>query len=243
MRNLGLALLLALLVGCGRVQSADIVLVCDDTTSALCNEQSIYKAAQSFLKKPVPGSRFVVITVGCASDEAETIVEIPVPPHWGSGAGDKRRAWQEAEARHLENLHLRRPRRCSAIVGALWRGSRMLQDSTKPVKEMWIDSDLREASPETGLNFEKAIPSPEAFVQRIRERGLLPDLRGVRVVLYHVHDDQSPDSRRWTSQQATALRAAWTAAFKAMGVEGVEFRANAPWDVAGPTNLAWSDPR
>jgi hypothetical protein len=239
MRSLGLALLLASILGCGQSKPAEVVFACDGTTSALCNEVSIAKAARSFMRKPVPGSRFTVIMVGCASDEAETIVQISVPTSWGSGAAEKRRAWQEAEFRHLEDLRLRRPQRCSAVVGTIWRGSRMLHESAKPVKELWIDSDLREASPETGFNFEKAVPSPEAFVQRIRERGLLADLRGIRVILYHVHDDQSPDSRRWTSQQATALRAAWTAAFKAMGVDNVEFRLTAPWEESGRNTVAW----
>jgi hypothetical protein len=241
---LALALPLALLVGCGgRAQPSDVLLVCDGTTSARCDEQSVRKSALSFLKKPIPGSRFTVLAVGCGSDEAEAILQISVPLSWGSGAAEKRRAWQEAEARHLDDLHLRRPRRCSAVVGTIWRGSRMLQESTKPVREMWIDSDLREASPETGLNFEKSIPSPEEFVRRIRERGLLPDLRGIRVLVYHVHDDQSPDSRRWTSQQAAALRAAWAAAFKAMGAENVECRSAAPWEVSDRTSIAWSGPR
>jgi hypothetical protein len=236
-----LALLLAFPVGCGgHAQPPDILLVCDDTTSARCDEQSIRKAALSFLKKPIPGGRITVLTVGCGSDEAEAILQITVPLSWGSGAAEKRRAWQEIEGRHLDDLRLRRPQRCSAIIGTIWRGSRMLQESTKPVKEMLIDSDLREASPESGLNFERAIPTPEAFVQRIRERGLLPDLRGIRVIVYHVHDDQSPDSRRWTSQQAVALRAAWAAAFKAMGVENIEFRSAAPWEESDRTNLAWS---
>jgi hypothetical protein len=239
MRNLVTAFALSVLVACRSGSGPrERLELCDHTTSSRCDEQSIRRAAHNFLKNLVPGSRFTVVLVACTSDQVETVYEINVPLHWGSGAAQKRRAWLEAEEAHLESLHLRRPERCSGIVGSIWRVSRLLQESERPVKELFVNSDFREVSAELGFNFEKEVPSPAAFLARIREKNLLPDLREIRVVIYGVHDDASPDSRRWTSQQAAALRAAWTAAFKAMGVDNVEFRAAAPWEAPG--EVAWS---
>ena len=242
MRNLAVVSFSLLFAGCGNhSQPRDILLLCDNTTSSHCDERGVRKAAQSFLKDLVPGSRFTVMTVACTSDQVETVYEISIPPRWGSGAAQKRRAWLEAEERHLEALRLRRPERCSGIIGAVWRASRFLDESGRPVKGLFIDSDLREVSPELGpgINFEKNVPSPEVFLAKIKEKNLLPDLRGVQVILYGVHDEASPDSRRWTSQQATALRAAWVAAFSAMGVNKIEFRATTPWEGSESANLAW----
>jgi hypothetical protein len=179
--------------------------------------------------------------VACTSDLVEIVYEISVPLRWGPGATQKRLAWLEAEKRHLETLRLRRPERCSGIIGAIWRASRLLQESGRPVKELLINSDLREVSPELGpgINFEKVIPTPEEFLRKVKEKNLLPDLRGIRVYLYGVHDEASPDSRRWTSQQAAALRAAWTVVFRAAGVEHVEFRATSTWERNESTNIAW----
>ena len=240
MRNLVVASALLLIVACNnRSEPRETLLVCDHTTSSRCDEQSVRKAAQQLLKNPVPGSRFTVINVACTGDQVETVYQIVVPSRWGSGVAKKRRAWLEAEQAHLESLRLRRPERCSGIVGSIWRGSRLLQESERPVKELLIDSDLREVSAELGFNFEKAVPSPQAFLARIREKSLLPDLREIRVVIYDVHDDVSPDSRRWTSQQAAALRADWLEFLKAAGVEHVEFRATAPWEKSDPADVAW----
>jgi hypothetical protein len=214
------------------------VYLCDHTTSAHCDEQSVRKEARDFLKAAVPGGRFMVLSIACTSDQVETLYEIPVPA-WGGGVARKRRAWLEAEMEHLESLHLRRQEHCSGIIGSIWRASRLLQESKRPVKVLTINSDLREVSAELGFNFEKAIPSPDVFLARIKEKNLLPDLHGVTVILYGVHDEVSPDSRRWTSQQAAALRAAWSEAFRAMGVAGVEFRNAAPWENPESGNQAW----
>ena len=243
MRNL-LAVFLTVLLACGRrSEPRETIKLCDHTTSSRCDEQSVRRAAHNFLKNLVPGSRFTVVTVACTSDQVETVYEINVPTRWGSGASQKRRAWLEAEEAHLESLRLRRPERCSGVIGSIWRVGRLLQESERPVKELLVDSDLREVSPELGFNFEKSVPSAEAFLARIKEKGLLPDLRGVRLVIYGVHDDSSPDSRRWTSQQAADLRAAWSAVFRAAGVERIEFRAIAPWEKFDSTTVAWGDPR
>lgn len=241
MRNL--ALVVSFVLSCTQAQPPEVVEGCDHSSSSLCDERSIRKAAELFFKNLVPGGRFTVLTGGCTSDQVESPVQIRVPPHWGSGAADKRRTWLEIEERHLDDLRLRRPERCSPVVGMIWRGSRLLQQSDRPVKELWIDSDLREVSSETGFNFEKAVPSPEAFLARVKQRGLLPDLRGVHLFVYHVHDDATPDSRRWTPQQAAALRAAWLLFFQTAGVDHVEFRAAAPWEEADHLNVSWGGKR
>jgi hypothetical protein len=220
------------------MEPTERVYLCDHTTSAHCDEQSVRKAARGSLKAPVPGDRFTVLSVACTSDQVETLYETIVPT-WGGGVARKRRAWIEAEEEHLESLHLRRQEHCSGIVGSIWRASRLLQESKRPIKVLIINSDLREVSAELGFNFEKAIPAPDVFVTRIKEKNLLPDLHGVTVTLSGVHDEVSPDSRRWTSQQSTALRAAWSEAFRAMGVSGVEFRNAAPMENPESDNHAW----
>jgi hypothetical protein len=239
MRKLATISALWILLGCsGRMEPTERVYLCDHTTSAHCDEQSVRKAARGSLKAPVPGDRFTVLSVACTSDQVETLYETIVPT-WGGGVARKRRAWIEAEEEHLESLHLRRQEHCSGIVGSIWRASRLLQESKRPIKVLIINSDLREVSAELGFNFEKAIPAPDVFVTRIKEKNLLPDLHGVTVTLSGVHDEVSPDSRRWTSQQSTALRAAWSEAFRAMGVSGVEFRNAAPMENPESDNHAW----
>jgi len=222
----------------GRPQPRHTVLVCDHSTSSACEEASVRNAARAMLARPVPGSRFETLLVGCGSDDIARPLLLGVPARWGSGAAQKRRAWIEAEERHLENLRLGRRERCSGIVSALWQAARILKESNLPVKEIELNSDLREVSPETGFNLERSIPAPSAFVGKLREQGVLPNLANVDIVVCGVHDNASPDTKRWTARQSAALRAAWTAAFSAMGVRDVELGERCPWDEGGRGEIA-----
>lgn len=227
MRRSAIAWMLAALLACNkRPEAVDRLSVPDHTTSSHCDETSVRQEVRAFLRENIPGSRLTIMPVACTSDMVEITDQFTVPSSWGSGAAQKRRAWMEAELQRLEDLRLPRRERCSGIIGTLWRAGRFLQESTRPVKELNLNSDLREASPELRMNFEKSIPSPEEFVARVKEEHLLPDLHGIRVFVYGVHNETSPESRRWTSKQATALLAAWTALLKAAGVEHIEFRAS-----------------
>jgi hypothetical protein len=229
---------------CGkRHRVVDIVLLCDHTTSSRCDEESVRKAARPFITEPVPSSRFEVVIVGCGSDDTEIVYEIVVPERWGSGATQKKRAWIEAEERHLGSLRFKRPQRCSGIVGGIDRSVRRLRESKREKKMLLVDSDLREVSTETGFNFERSIPSPPAFVEAARQHGLLPDLRGIDVVSCDVHADSTPDARRWSAKQANALHAAWAAYFSAGGAGHVEFLERCPWEKPESAEIARGDGR
>lgn len=244
MRSLVVALLLSVLFalssGCGKHRRiSDTYYLCDHTTSSRCDEESVRKAVRPFIRHPEPGSRFEVMLVGCGSDDAETIYEIRVPERWGAGATQQKLAWIEAEERHLDNLRLRRPQRCSGIVGGIDRATRRLHESDQPDKKLLVDSDLREVSTETGFNFERSIPSPSAFVETVKEHGLLPDLRAITVVVCDVHDDSTPDARHWSAKQTIALQAAWSAFFRAAGVDHIEFLEKCPWEKSENSDVAW----
>ena len=109
-----------LLISCTQAQPPEVVNGCDHSSSSFCDERSIRKAAEPFFKNLVPGGRFTVLTGGCTSDQVETAVQIRVPTHWGSGAADKRRTWLETEERHLDDLRLRRPERCTGTMPSVW---------------------------------------------------------------------------------------------------------------------------
>jgi hypothetical protein len=245
MRSLGVvifvAVLLAVTQGCGkRHRITDVTYLCDHTTSSRCDEESVRKAARPFIAHAEPGSRFEVMVIGCGSDDAETVYEITVPERWGSGATQKKRAWIEAEERHLGSLRLKRPQRCSGIVGGIFRAVRRQHEGDRSDKKLLVDSDLREVSTtETGFNFERSIPSPSVFVETVRDRGLMPDLRGIEVVVCDVHADSTPDSRHWSAKQTIALHAAWSAYFRAAGVDHVEFLEKCPWEKSDSAEIAW----
>jgi hypothetical protein len=225
------AALSVLSVDCGKHHRVvDTIYVCDHTTSSRCDEESVRKAAHPFIMHPEPGSRFEVTLIGCGSDDAETIYVITVPEHWGPGAAQKKRAWIEAEERHLSNLRLKRPQRCSGIIGGIARASHRLHEGDQGEKKLLIDSDLREVSTETGFNFERSIPSPSVFVETVKERGLLPDLRGIEVVVCDVHSESTPDARHWSAKQTIGLQADWSAYFRAAGVDHVQFLERCPWE-------------
>ena len=233
------AVLALLLASCGRHHRvADTVYLCDHTTSSRCDEESVRKAAHPFIARPEPGNRFEVVVVGCGSDDADTVGVISVPERWGSGATQKKRAWMEAEERHLGDFRLSRPRRCSGIVGGIARTARRLHEGNRPFKKLLVHSDLREVSTETGFNFERSVPLPSAFVEAVRERGLMPDFRGIEVTVCGVHADSTPDARRWSAKQAIALQAAWAAYFQAAGVQHVQFLERCPWEKAGNLEIA-----
>jgi len=246
MRSLVVALLLAVPVplalssSCGKHRRIrDTTYLCDHTTSSRCDEESVRKAARSFIAHPEPGSRFEVMVIGCGSDDAETIDVITVPERWGSGATQRKRAWIEAEERHLGNLRFKRPQRCSGIVGGIARAARRLHEGDQSGKQLLVDSDLREVSAETGFNFERSIPSPSAFVETVKERGLLPDLRGIGLMLCGVHADSMPDARHWSARQTIALHAAWSAFFRAAGVDHIEFLEKCPWENTESSEVVW----
>jgi hypothetical protein len=180
-----------------------------------------------------------MMTIGCGSDDLDVMSVIDVPIHWGASAAQKKRAWIEAEERHLGNLRLKRPQRCSGIVGGIDRAARRLRESEKAEKKLLIDSDLREVSAETGFNFERSVPEPSVFVESVRERGLLPDLRGFEITVCGVHPDSTPDARHWSARQTLALHAAWSAFFRAAGVEHIDLLEKCPWEESDSVEISW----
>jgi len=231
----------ALLAGChGRHRAVDLVYVCDHSTSSRCGEENIRRGFAPLIRRPIAGSRGQAIAVGCGSDDAESIYEVIVPDRWGGGVNERKRMWSETESRHLGTLRLRRPQPCSGIVGAISRGVRILRQSERPRRRLLVDSDLREASDETGFNFERSIPKPADFVETVKRHGLLPNLDGIEVVVCDVHEDSSPNARRWSARQSSALHADWSAYFAEAGAPDVEFLERCPWQESADGEIAWA---
>jgi hypothetical protein len=213
--------IIALLVGgCGTPRSAiHQVIVCDRSSSALCEEDTVREAARAFLlSAPPKGSKFEVLVVGCGAGDVAPAYSISVPASWGRAVTRKKREWRQAEAERLETLTLPVIGRCSAISAAIWRAARALDESPSQEQHLVVISDLREVNREFSVNFEKRILPRDQFVERLKSARLLPDLTKVHVTVCGVHDRATPDAPAWTARRAEQLRDSWKAAFSAMGV-------------------------
>ena len=228
MRSLAVSLVLIMGwagAGCGggKAQPIDEVVLCDRSSSAgICNEEVARSAGEAFLgSNPPPGSRFVVLIVGCGVEDVMRSYEIKVPDRWGRGAVRKRRRWQEEERRRLATLALPAVNQCSAVAAGIWRAARVVAERPNSIRRLVIISDLREVDRSLGINFERRVATAADFVGRLRKARELTDLSGIQLVVCGVHDRATPDAPTWTARKAQQLRTAWTAAFAAMGVSDV----------------------
>ena len=211
--------------GCGgeRAQPLDEVVLCDRSSSAgICSEEVVRGAGEAFLgANPPPGSRLVVLVVGCGIEDVMRAYEIKVPDRWGRGAVRKRRRWQEVEHRRLASLALPAVNQCSAVAAGIWRAARVESERPNSVRRLVVISDLREVDRSLGINFERRVATAADFVGKLRNAQLLADLSGIEVGVCGVHDRATPDAPTRTARKAQQLRTAWTAAFAAMGVSDV----------------------
>ena len=210
--------------GCsGTAQPVDEVVLCDRSSSAgICNEEVVRAAGEAFFgANPPPGSRFVVLVVGCGIEDVMRTYEIRVPDRWGRGAVRKRRRWQEEERRRLATLALPAVNQCSAVAAGLWRAARVESERPNSIRRLVVISDLREVDRSLGINFERRVATTADFVGKLRKAQLLADLSGIQVGVCGVHDRATPDAPTWTARKAQQLRLAWTGALAAMGVPDV----------------------
>ena len=194
--------------GCGgTAQPVDEVVLCDRSSSAgICNEEVVRAAGEAFFgANPPPGSRFVVLVVGCGIEDVMR----------------KRRRWQEEERRRLATLALPAVNQCSAVAAGLWRAARVESERPNSIRRLVVISDLREVDRSLGINFERRVATTADFVGKLRKAQLLADLSGIQVGVCGVHDRATPDAPTWTARKAQQLRLAWTGALAAMGVPDV----------------------
>lgn len=227
------ATLFALSACGGKARPNHTVAVCDRSTSAACDENLVRKAAHRFLdSRPGPGSRFEVLVTGCDVDDVEKSYRIEVPLSYGSGVAAKKKAWRAVENDRLAALTLPVGKRCSGIAAAVWRAARVLDERPQFDRHLIVISDLREVSRSgrSRINFENYVLRAPTFVQRLREANLVADLSGVSVEVCGVHDRGTPNAPRWSARNSEDLRAAWRAAFEAMGLSSLALREACPFD-------------
>ncbi|MBI2444276.1 MAG: hypothetical protein HYV42_03495 [Candidatus Magasanikbacteria bacterium] len=200
------------------------MLVCDRSTSSTCDEVKVEAAALAFLgSNPPPGSTFTVLATGCDVGDVTVVLELRVPRRWGGGVASRKRRWRRESEELIADLILPPLSDCSGIVATLWKSGRALAEANGH-GQLILVSDLREVSAALGFNFEREVPKPSAFVKKLREEGLLPDLSGSDSYVCGVHDRRNPDGTPWTARQSQTLREAWQAAFAAMGLPGAVLR-------------------
>jgi hypothetical protein len=188
---------------------------------------------------PPPGSRLVVLVVGCGIEDVVRVYEIKVPDRWGRGAVRKRRRWQEEERRRLLTLALPEVNQCSAVAAGIWRAARVESERPNSIRRLVVISDLREVDRSLGVNFERRVATAVDFVGKLRKARLLADLSGIQVGICGVHDRATPDAPTWTAHKAQLLRLAWTGAFAAMGVADVRLTEDCDFGTVNkPTTVA-----
>lgn len=234
MRSIVPFLSVALLAGCWKTLPplAEAV-VCDRSTSASCDEQTVRAAALKFLaENGPPGSVFEVYVVGCDLGDVSKAYAIQAPAAWGKGAAKRKKQWRDLERERLKALTLPPINNCSAVAASVWQVAKLLREHEGFTKRLRLISDLREVYPPLHLNFEKRIPSPRQFVEKLQKANLLADLNGVELSTCGVHDRRTPDAPRWDAEKSDQRDDAWSAAFDAMGAHGVRFRETCSFDRA-----------
>jgi len=226
----------ALLLGAcaDRVPPTDEVVLCDRSSSAaICDETVVRRAGGAFLDiNPPPGSRFVVLVVGCSVEDVSRQYEIRVPERWGRGAVRKRRHWQEVERKRLANLTLPSVNQCSAVSAGIWRTARVFAERPGTNQRFILVSDLREVNRPLGINFERKVSAPADFVGKLRKARLLADLSGVQTSVCGVHDRATPDAPTWTARRAQQLHLAWNSAFAAMGIPDIRLTESCDFEIS-----------
>jgi hypothetical protein len=215
-------LLCLLLAACGKpLQPVDEKALLDCSSSDPCDARTVHAAAIDFIdQNNVPGSSFEVYVVGCDIGDVAKIHVIEVP-EWGPGATRRKKQWRDAELERLKGLTMPPPTRCSAIAASIWSVARLFHEREGAVRRLRLVSDLREVYPPLHLNFEKHIPSPQQFAERLHKGGILADLTGIKVSICGVHNRRTPDAPRWGTENSNHRDDAWLAALEAMGVHGV----------------------
>jgi hypothetical protein len=218
---LGLLLCL-LLAACGKApRPVDEKELLDCSSSDPCDARTVRVPAVNFLdQNNVPGSSFEVYVVGCDIGDVARVYVIDVP-EWGPGATRRKTQWRDTELERLKGLTVPAPTRCSAIAASLWSVARLFREREGFVRRLRLVSDLREVYPPLHVNFEKHIPSPQQFVERLKKGGILADLAGINVSICGVHNRRTPDAPRWGAENSNQRDDAWSASLEAMGVHGV----------------------
>jgi hypothetical protein len=210
-----------LIVACGkRPQPVIDELLCDPSSSSICDETVVRAAVDGFLdENNPPGSLFEVWTLGCDVGDVAKVYSIQIPPSWGKGVAKRKKEWLLAERARLKGLVLPPIGQCSAVSAGIWSVAQLLKEHGGFTRRLRVLSDLREVY--GPFNFERRVPAPKRFVDWLRKKNLLADLRGVEVEVCLVHNRRTPNSPGWDAEKSEQRDAAWTEVFAAMGARGV----------------------
>lgn len=194
--------------------------LCDASSSSICDESVVRATVDEFLDQNNPaGSRLEVWALGCDVGDVTKLYAVQVPTSWGKGVAKQKKDWLAGERARLKGLVLPPAGQCSAVSAGIWSVGRLLKERSGFTRRLRVLSDLREVY--GPFNFERRVPTPKRFVDWLRKKNLLIDLREVRVEVCLVHDRRTPNSPGWDAERSQQRDAAWTAAFEAMGVPGV----------------------
>ena len=229
--------------GCGKPpRPVDEKTLWDCSSSNPCDARAARAAAVGFLNRNnVPGSSFEVYVVGCDIGDVAKLYEIKVP-EWGPGATRRKKQWRDAELERLKGLTLPAPTRCSAISASLWSVARLFGERDGTVRRLLLVSDLREVDASLRLNFEKVIPPPQRFVERLRKAGLLANLASIDVAVCGVHNRRTPDAPKWSAERSRQRDDAWTALLAAMGAHDVRLSESCDFGPSRPDLVARAIP-
>lgn len=159
------------------------------------------------------GSTFNAYRIGASYDTAELVFSIQMP----STELGRRAAYLVAGRNELRSIGLPTDGSKSAIAEAIAAAGTALQGRAGR-RYLMILSDMRQYTA-GAYNFESSVPDPAVFLSWLKRESLLPDLRGVSVVVAGLDNHGPTQSRPFTAEKAARLRGAWTEAFTAMGVQ------------------------
>jgi len=200
-------------------------LVVDGSDSGLglvANRQTIQQFFQGWARQALhrPTSSFAVLLVGQSRDTARQVIHLSVPAAWGSGVSQAKKKFVLQGLEKLSQLELTGG---SAIAEAIQVATLGLRERPG-IWSLVVLSDLRQVTPGQ-WNFERAVPSPEAFIRWMKQEYLLADLQDISVEVIGLHSQRGPNAPEFTATQERQLRILWDVAFQQMGTTQVTLRA------------------
>ncbi len=167
------------------IQPFNLSVVCDisDSTHFLaCNSNNLAAAYELFVNNALKsgGGSFMVWYVGAGRQSSSRMFFYSVS---GRTPGEQM-AFMLVKRGEITGLKLPKERgSSSAIVQALGLAADDLKERNGRRVALML-TDGRQVDALTGINLERRIPSPEAFVKVLEQTGQLPDLSGVEVQMY-----------------------------------------------------------
>jgi hypothetical protein len=208
----------------GQVQVHSSI-VCDRSEStqlASCTPSLLLRFFDRWIAEGllVPGASLSVEMVGPLKDALRPIFEVSVP----SLPDGERISFVLAARVELARLfNGSREQYASTIAEAISTAVRRLREH-RGIYGLTILSDMQQitAGP-GGLNFEKSLPTPQAFQAWLKQKGLAADLRNIPVVVCGIPTGHFGQN---SASYAARLQELWQRAFQAMGVPNLKWFSN-----------------